>query len=275
MNKIGWCTETWNPIIGCSKVSAGCVNCYAERMAIRLSNILAPGEYYRHVIEGGFTIPAKWNGKTYFVESALQRPFHWKQPRMIFVCSMGDLFHESVPFEWIVKVYDVISRLPRHTFQILTKRPERMLEYYRHIGQQVKDVGFDSIPSQSDELLDYAGALPNLCVGVTIENQEQLKKRILPLLEIPAAVKFVSCEPLLSNIHLQTYLIPGADGMPEEVEKYHDYIDWVIAGPETGPHARPCKKEWIQSLYDQCKSAGVPFYDKKDILNLNLKQLPK
>lgn len=274
MTKIEWTNETWNPIIGCSKMSAGCQNCYAERMANRLAYNYKLPEEIRAAYDQVTTSTGEWCNTTAFIESALQKPFHWMKPRMIFVCSMGDLFHESVPFEWIDLVYGVISQLPRHTFQFLTKRPERMLEYYRHLGKRIKDIGYDSIPTQSDDLLDYVGALPNLQVGVTIENQEQLKKRILPLLEIPAKVKFVSCEPLLSNIDLQTYLISGADGMPEEVERYHDYIDWVIAGPETGPKARAYNSTWFGSLYSQCQSAGVPFFDKKDILGMNIKQLP-
>lgn len=254
MNKIGWCEETWNPIIGCSKKSEGCVHCYAESFAKRL--VMNPNpkvsDKYMSVID-----PSGWTGRTHLEEKALNKPFHWKKPRMIFVCSMGDLFHESVPFEWIDSVYDMMGNCPQHIFMILTKRPDRALKYFNWFGENIKNIGYDSIPSESKNPLDYFDPLENVWLGTTVESDKYLY-RIEDLLKIPAKVHFVSCEPLLGGI-----IIPN-------LQK----INWIITGPETGHNARPCKKEWIESLYNQCKAAGVPFFDKKDILGLNLKELP-
>lgn len=275
--KIEWTNETWNPIIGCSKISEGCINCYAEKMAHRLS-MMAYTKYYKKVVSFG----TGWNNNTYFVDQQLQKPFSWKKPRKIFVCSMGDLFHESVPFEWIDQVFDVISCCQQHTFQILTKRPERAFEYYKHLGQRLKNEGLDSIPSQSNDILDWVGILPNLWIGVTCENQERANERIPILLEIPAKVHYLSCEPLLSDIRfpwfggwMPSYNNPDNLGWDEPAEPMILGLDWVICGPETGQKARPIQKEWIENIYQQCKCANVPFFDKKDILGLNLKQFPE
>ncbi|MDD5358370.1 MAG: phage Gp37/Gp68 family protein [Candidatus Nanoarchaeia archaeon] len=253
-NKIGWCEETWNPVVGCTKISEGCKNCYAERMAYRLMHMeMASCESnqtlkYTYVID---VVNKGWNGKTHLIESALEKPFHWGKSRMIFVCSMGDLFHESVPFEWIDTVFKVMINNERHIFQILTKRPERMVEYFKTFK---KDKDF---PSQ------------HIWFGVTTENQDQAEKRIPYLLQIPAKVRFVSYEPALEEIDLECY---GISGCPSEF--IHE-LDWVIAGFETGAGARPFKKEWIESLYQQCKAADVPFFDKRNVLGLNIKQFPK
>jgi protein gp37 len=259
--KIQWTDESWNPIIGCTKISEGCLNCYAEKMANRLSAIALS----KSNEEIGFDISGignyslvtnngKWNGITKKVPSALEKPFHWKKPRKIFVCSMGDLFHESVPFEWIDQIFMIIAQLSRHTFQILTKRPDVMLKYFSRFKFKLFDTW------------EYEWPLNNVWLGVTTENQEQADKRISILLQIPAKVRFISCEPLLNEIHIERYLISGADGFPEEMDKYHDWIDWVIVGPETGPKARPMQKEWIDNLAIQCLNFDVPFFDKKDIL---------
>ena len=266
--KIEWTDKTWSPIIGCSKLSDGCKNCYAEKFAYRLANIYATSYYESVIVNQGH--PAnigKWNKKTYFNYRHINKPYHWKRPRMIFVCSMGDLFHESVPFEWIDKVIDMIFKCSQHTFQILTKRPERALEYF-----------------MSD--YPFFEPLENVWFGVTVENQAMADKRIPVLLQIPTKVRFVSCEPLLSEIILSdekwfNYLegyetqMRSQGNMPMETRIETNKIDWVIAGPETGPGARPMKKEWIESLYQQCEAEGVPFFDKRNELGLNLKEYPK
>jgi protein gp37 len=264
MTKIEWTNKTWNPIIGCSKISEGCKNCYAERMAKILAGIKHTGYYGNALRMHPFDLECgQWDGTTHFVNSALEKPFHWKKPQMIFVCSMGDLFHESVPFEWILKVWDVMCENPRHTFQILTKRPERMLEFYKWLGQKCKDDGLDSVPSESNNLLNYIDTPNNIWIGVTVENQKMADKRIPILLNVPVKVRFVSCEPLLGKV--SKFIM--------DIEA-NNLIDWVITGPETGPGKRPMKKEWIESLYNQCKAANIPFFDKKDTLGLNLKQFP-
>lgn len=251
MTKIEWTQKTWNPIIGCTKISTGCNNCYAEKFAHRLANIQKTQRY-------GFVLDnkGKWNGRTEIDNDMLLKPLHWRKPAMIFVCSMGDLFHESVPFEWIDKVFDIIYKCPQHTFQILTKRPEIAKQYCDYNHNQIAE---------------------NIFWGTTIENQNNIK-RIEDLLRIQAKIHFISAEPLLSNLDLSYYLpIKSYSSCPENKKEFyniHRSIDWLIAGPETGPGKRPMQKEWIESLYDQCKVANVPFFDKKNILGLNLQQYP-
>lgn len=248
--EILWTDETWNPIVGCSKVSPGCLNCYAERMAWRLACM----EYEKLPnVEQNYTTvmtSKKWNGNTVFVESALEKPLHWRKPRNIFVCSMSDLFHESVPFEWITRVFKVMEKCPQHTFQVLTKRPERMKEF---IG-----------PS-----MDH---LPNLWLGVTAENQEQADIRIPILLQIPAALRFVSVEPMLGAVDLNETSAGQVIGVCDECGEYHGNcdccmgipsLDWVIIGAESGPKRRWCKTEWVQGLVNQCKDANVPAFVKQ------------
>jgi protein gp37 len=179
---------------------------------------------------------------------------------------MGDLFHESVPFEWIDKIIDVIRWNKQHTFQILTKRPERMKGYFT---EHVPDKYY----------MENGNYLDNLWLGVTSENQEQANKRIPILLLIPAVKRFVSCEPLLSEIDFHqkhnNYFQGVVTENNGEIEFYGAAIHWVIAGPETGHNARPMQKEWIKGLQEQCKSAKVPFFDKKNTLGLNLTQIPE
>jgi len=270
-HKIGWLNmpgykpETWNPIVGCSKVSPGCDNCYAERMANRLTYALGgvgTGKNqdawiaYSDVISKG-----KWNGKTALIKSQLTKPSGWKTPRMIFVCSMSDLFHESVPFEWLLKVFIRIQENPQHLFIVLTKRPEIMAEKIKRFYNVSPNI-----------LSDYA-SLPNLWIGVTAENQEQANKRIPILLQIPAAKRFVSIEPMLGPIDFYDIVI--------NTEFYHtlkgfgdisggDFglvngpkLDWVICGGESGNKARPMHPDWVRSLRDQCKAAGTPFFFKQ------------
>lgn len=263
--KIEWTNETWNPIIGCTKISEGCTNCYAEKFAHRLASKALKddsSEYFDYSGIGAYamvTLDGKWNGKTQIVPKALEKPLHWKKPRMIFVCSMGDLFHESIPFEWIDQVMEIIAMCPQHTFQVLTKRPKRMLEY------------FDNEPGWTTVADEYP--LPNLWLGVTVENQKH-KNRILDLLKCRAKIRFVSCEPLLSEINLYPFLDEYIG--PSETMHYDwlNGLNWVIAGPETGPGKRPMKKEWIELLYNQCQHYKVPFFDKKNILGKNIQQYP-
>jgi protein gp37 len=206
---IEWTEATWNPVTGCSKVSPGCLNCYAERMAKRLQAMGQPN--YRD----GFAV------RTH--EHMLELPSSWARPRMVFVNSMGDLFHEEVPVDFIKRVFEVMERTPRHTYQLLTKRAERLAE--------------------------VASWLPwpdNVWMGVTVEDNERLP-RVQRLRESPSAVKFLSIEPLLGPLpDLQL-----------------DEIDWVIVGGESGPRARPMQQEWACLVRDACIGAGVPFFFKQ------------
>ena len=180
--------ETWNPIIGCSKVSPACTNCYAEKVATRLSNIETT-TYYKNVIENG-----KWNGKTHLVSGLLDKPLQWKKPRAIFVGSMTDVFHESVPDEWIDDIMARTQFERQHIFIFLTKRPERMKQY------------FSSREFKGKYCID--GVIQNVWLGVTAENQEQAIKRIPILLDTPAVKRFVSIEPMLSSMDLRALLDP-------------------------------------------------------------------
>ena len=222
-NPIGWCTETWNPITGCSLVSEGCRHCYALRMAMRLA--------------GRFGYPADDPFRVTFHPDRLDQPIKWKKPRRVFVCSMGDLFHEDVQPEWIARVWDVMFDCPQHTFLVLTKRPERMRLFAEW---------FDRVQGRRF-------VYPNVWLGVTVENQWAADERIPILLDAPAAHRFVSCEPLLGRVDLGRYV--GWFGEQSG-------IDWVIAGGESGPGARPSNPDWFRSLRDQCQVVATPFYLK-------------
>ena len=247
--KIEWTDETWNPVVGCTKVSEGCQNCYAERMAYRLACM--GQKKYRAVIstDGGV-----WNYKTYCDESALETPLHWRKPRQIFVCSMGDLFHESVPFEFINKVMNTINKCDgkyqnegkcNHIFQILTKRPKRMKEFFdRYYGHYYKE----GITCDEKD---------RIWLGVTPTKDEDIST----LLQTPAAHRFVSLEPLLEDVDIEWWLRVNKIGRNRH-PRYTQKLDWVIVGAETGHHARYCPIEWIESVVEQCKAAGVPVFVK-------------
>lgn len=206
---IEWTDSTWNPVTGCTKISAGCMNCYAERMAMRLK---AMGQdNYRN----GFEVTLH--------EKSLELPLRWRKPQNIFVNSMSDLFHEDVPVEFILRVFDVMRRADWHRFQILTKRSERMLEL--------------------DPILPWAD---NIWMGVTVE-RDDCRYRIHDLRRTGAAIKFLSLEPLLGPLH--NLDLSG--------------IDWAIVGGESGIGARPVQPEWVRDLRDQCLAAGVPFFFKQ------------
>lgn len=206
---IEWTESTWNPLTGCTKISPGCKHCYAERMAKRLQAMGQPN--YRN----GFELTLH--------DHALEIPLNWKQPQMIFVNSMSDLFHEDVPLEFIQKVFDTMTKAYWHTFQVLTKRSDRLLEFDK-------------------ELLWPE----NVWMGVSVENQNYTF-RIDHLRETHAVIKFLSLEPLLGplvNLNLSG-------------------IHWVIVGGESGPGARPIQGSWIRDIRDQCLDAGVPFFFKQ------------
>lgn len=206
---IEWTEATWNPVTGCTKISAGCRNCYAERMAFRLQAMGQPNYL------GGFDVAMH--------ESALDLPLRWSKPRLVFVNSMSDLFHERVPAEFIERVFSVMAQCPQHTFQVLTKRSKRLKE--------------------------IASRLPwphNVWMGVTIEEGRYVS-RIEDLRHVPSAVRFLSCEPLIGPI--ETLDLGG--------------IHWVIVGGESGPGARPMKPERVEAIMAKCHSAGVPFFFKQ------------
>jgi len=230
MTKIEWADETWNPITGCTPISEGCQNCYAKRIAKRLA--------------GRYGYPREDPFRVTFHEDRLHQPKNWR-PRRIFVCSMGDLFHEDVADEWIKAVFDTIYRYRHHEYMILTKRPERLRDM---IGDLLRDVY--SLANWRE------GMLPDhLQIGVTAENQKRADERIPILLQIPAAVRFVSVEPMLGYIDL--------DKTCGKSWCWRGDLDWVICGAETGPKARPMQIDWAIDLKNQCKAANVPFFFKK------------
>lgn len=244
---IEWTDATWNPITGCMVVSPGCTNCYAMRLAgTRLKH---------HRSRAGLTRDTKagpvWTGEVRFNEQWLDQPPRWKTPRRIFVCAHGDLFAENVPDEWIDRVFAVMELCPQHTFQLLSKRSARMRE---HLTEQ------RPLP------------LPNCWLGVSVEDQVRADERIPDLLATPAAVRFISCEPMLGPIRIpagrcrECGAINILDGLRCEGCGRHtlaDRIRWVICGGESGPGARPMNPDWARSLRDQCTSAGVPYFFKQ------------
>lgn len=228
-SKIEWTHTTWNPVVGCRKVSDGCRFCYAERMAHRLAGMAAEAasrdrtagrkDLYRGVISKR----GRWNGQIRLAHQALDDPLRWRKPRMIFVNSMSDLFHPLVPLAFIEQVADVIRRCPQHTFQILTKRPERL--------------------AALSSSLQWP---QNAWLGTSIED-DRVQSRLDSLREVPAGLRFLSLEPLLGplpNLNL-------------------DGIGWVICGGESGPHARPIRIEWVRDIREQCAQKAVPFFFKQ------------
>ena len=282
--KIDWTDETWNPVVGCSKVSPGCLNCYAERMGRRLAymgndNYKRVIEYVEEDLSGENVVNTPeswfegWTGETVCIESKLTEPLHWRKPRKIFVCSMGDLFHESVPFEFIDKVFNIMMLCPQHTFQVLTKRPERMKEFFEKRPSNLW-AGW----TKRNGNIEQAWPFPNVWLGVTAENQEMADKRIPILLQTPAAKRFVSIEPMLGEIE-----IDFGDNMTDDEDsgvgcapcdlggiRHQHYVgelcnrslDLVICGGESGPRARFMRLDWARMLRNECQDAGVPFFFK-------------
>lgn len=214
--KIEWATTVWNPVTGCTKISEGCKNCYAEGIAKR------------------FWGERKFTDVQCYPER-LSQPEKWKKGQRIFVNSMSDLFHPDVPYDFIVDVFAVMNANRQHTFIVLTKRPDR---YYQFMSGAVKPI-------------------PNVWIGVSVENQKAADERIPILLQAQAAVRFVSCEPLLGNVNLKGFYKNGmwVDGQ--------NRIDWVIVGGESGTRARPMHPNWVRSIRDQCQEANVPFFFKQ------------
>jgi protein gp37 len=335
--KIEWTEATWNPITGCSVTSPGCTNCYAMKLAgTRLRD---------HPSRAGLTADSRagpvWTGETRFNEEWLDQPLRWKRPRMIFVCAHGDLFHESVPDDWIDRVFAVMALCPQHTFQVLTKRSARMREYLSNvwgnhdaeIARTTKAVNYvfsvaghrgswGRCGSTSTSITtigrgtgarEYAmlrrtpdggverfywrdgeetwtrcadafaarvptwGAhegefgwglkewpLPNVWLGVSVEDQQRADERIPDLLATPARRRWLSCEPLLGPVDLKGSIYARVEGdIRRRPMRTAPYICWIVAGGESGPGARPMQPDWARSLRDQCATAAVPFFFKQ------------
>lgn len=267
---IEWTEATWNPITGCTLVSEGCRHCYAAELATtRLRNHPSRTGLARKNAAG----EAKFTGEVRFHEQWLDQPLRWKRPRRIFVCAHSDLFHESVPDEWIDRVFAVMALAPQHTFQCLTKRPERARDYLSGLTVGVRIAGAAiRIPQVGRDVMTFTvdWPLPNVWLGTSVEDQAAADARIPVLLAAPAAVHFLSAEPLLGPIDLTgEYLTARLGNYPfpwlpdEHRTKIVEMLDWVIVGGESGRHARPMHPEWARSLRDQCAAAGVAFFFKQ------------
>ena len=308
---IEWTDATWNIVTGCSVVSPGCTNCYAMRLAgTRLRD---------HPSRQGLTVASKagpvWNGQVRFNAEWLAQPLRWAKPRRIFVAAHGDLFHEEVPFGWVMRILEVMYRTPQHTYQILTKRPDRMREFFRLWSDVNEAEDWDFKGAQGPEAVraahssgrgqlfadmleamgkpppgcaypffDWAGGmsryedvLPNVWLGVSVEDQARANEQIPLLLETPAAVRWISAEPLLGPVSIAEWLeswcascrrplIGGGHFVGRACGTCHDItarLDWVVAGGESGAGARPMHPDWARQLRDQCAAAGVPFLFKQ------------
>ncbi len=218
-SNIEWTQSTWNPVRGCTRVSEGCKFCYAERIAARFSKKGFAYEGFAKMTKAG----PRWSNKVEPVPELLDMPLKWKKPQLIFVNSMSDLFHDDVPLDFILKVFDTMRKAKQHHFQVLTKRSKRLVKLSSEI--------------QWPE---------NVWMGVSVENQDYIF-RIDDLRKTAAKIKFLSLEPLigeLKNLNLT-------------------HIDWVIVGGESGPGARPIEEKWIIDIRDQCQEASVPFFFKQ------------
>lgn len=236
-SSIEWTEATWNPVTGCTRVSAGCDNCYAVAMTKRLDAI--GQEKYQGLVNPG---KQHFNGVVKLHRDSLIIPLRRNKPTLYFVNSMSDLFHKEVPQKFIQAVFDVMAQTPHHTYQILTKRPDRMACIVPRL-------------SVADDKLYSENPLPNVWLGTSVENQATAEERIPFLQKTPAAVRFLSCEPLLGPLDLREYLNPFASLGCE--------IHWVIVGGESGWNARPMKKTWVRSIRKQCHDAGVAFFFKQ------------
>ncbi|MFE4420385.1 DUF5131 family protein [Streptomyces sp. NPDC056817] len=279
--KIEWTDETWNVVTGCEKVSPGCDNCYAETFAERWRGI--PGHHFA----AGFDVTLR--------PERLTLPLRWRKPKRVFVNSMSDLFHKDIPDEYIARVWAVMALTPHHTYQILTKRHGRMRSLvgssdFRRLceKEQAALVNDDATPlaryqreqKTSQWWSDFADPLRNVWLGVSVEDQKRADLRIPALLDTPAAVRFLSCEPLLGPVDLTAYLAgrlpvtdPEADapdgatvnGMERHGGEWvrQQELHWVIVGGESGRGARPMAPQWATTLRDQCAAANMPFFFKQ------------
>lgn len=294
---IEWTEGTWNPLLGCDKCSAGCKFCYAIRTAWRLMHNPNPtiAAAYAGLVEQRPDGSLNWTGRINLLPERLKQPIAWKEPKKIFVNSQSDLFHVNVPDAFIDQVFAVMGVCPQHTFQVLTKRADRMCDYVRGLRERSANRYF--LPALFDNaagLIDAAGdlkladylwkaankhagkntfPLPNVHLGVSVEDQKAADERIPHLLSTPAAVRFLSCEPLLGPMdlrHVQHDRIVEIDALTGDHGVYRPLqgrsdarVHWVIVGGESGPGARPMHPDWARSLRDQCQAAGVPFLYKQ------------
>ncbi len=274
---IEWTDPTWNVVTGCSVVSPGCTNCYAMR--------LAGGRMQHHPSRAGLTIDSKagpvWNGQVRFNEAWLTQPINWRKPRRIFVAAHGDLFHEGVTDAQLDQILCVMAIARQHTYQVLTKRPERMRDYLAALTPVFEERMW------ATGLLEFSNdltwPLANVWLGVSVEDQARADERVPILLETPAAVRWISAEPLLGPVNLSALSFPKDCDCLDASPTYDAFtasvycegccegpepmtggrLDWVVVGGESGPGARPMHPDWVRRIRDQCADAGVPFLFKQ------------
>ena len=245
-SKIEWTDSTWNPVTGCTKVSAGCKYCYAERLWPRMGTGRPFTEVQCH-------------------PERLEIPMHWRKPRRIFVNSMSDLFHEGLDPDFIARVYAIMARCPQHQFQVLTKRPLMRRNLFGTITWVARVRDYAAITYGTGAWMPDFWPLKNVWAGVSVEDQATADERIPLLLDTPAALRFVSYEPALGPVDLtQLVEVNGValNALPHGVTRTQ-CLDWVIAGGESGPGARPAHPKWFRGVRDQCAAAGVPFFFKQ------------
>lgn len=278
MSKIQWTDATWNPTRGCTRVSPGCENCYAERQAIRMAGFERSRELeapYKGLVERSPKGP-RWTGKIRLVPEKLEEPLRRRKPTRWFVDSMSDLFHEQIPDSYIAKVFGVMAFAAKHTFQILTKRQERMRNFvsqnqdaiYSEYELRWKAIG----GAEHHAARAWSWPLPNVWLGVSVEDQKRFAERWPELAKTPAAVRFLSVEPLLEALEFHEccslcggWSVQGKRLQCERCGALWSGVrpDWIIVGGESGPGARPCNVEWIRSIVRQCREAGVPCFVKQ------------
>lgn len=264
----------WNPMRGCTRVSEGCRNCYAERIAGRFS---APGQPF-HGFATQTPNGGRWTGRVEMIPDRLDLPLRWRKPARIFVNSAFDLFHEGVPTDWIDMVFAVMAAAPGHTFQVLTKRAQRMRQYLAnldHLRERIIKAAALHLPipwGVERRMGDFPLPLPNVWLGISAEDQPRLEERWPYLATTPAAVRWISAEPLLGGLDLAN-IRPDATMKVDALAGYAEHllgmretvarVDWIVAGGESGPGARPMNPAWARGLRDQCAAAGVAFNFKQ------------
>ena len=266
---IEWTDSTWSPVRGCSRVSPGCRFCYAEAIAARFSDA---GQPYHGLAKRTADGP-RWTGQVRLIPEVLDQPLRWRRPRRIFVNSMSDLFHEALSNEDIAAVFGVMATAPQHTYQCLTKRSMRMRDWVEWAGSfsdpwtechalaLERDGPCEIIHKRSREAPLRPWSLPNVWLGVSVEDQQRADERIPLLLQTPAAVRFLSCEPLLSPIDLSRWLDCGPAGHLGPCALHRP--QWVIVGGESGPPARLMDLAWARSIVEQCRAAKVACFVKQ------------
>jgi protein gp37 len=286
--------RSWNPTQGCSRVSEGCRACYAERLAARF----AETGWSQGLIN---LKTRKWNGVVRLASHKLADPLRWREPSTVFVNSMSDLFHETLTNEQIAAVFGVMAATPRHTYQILTKRARRMREWFEWVDATcmkiadstnpwwrvlhcLSEAGYAMAGDDDAPLPGGSGAtwpLGNVWLGTSTENQPAADERIPDLLATPAAVRFLSVEPMLGPVdlrcvqHERTFevdALTGDHGVTRPLAGRGPRVDWIICGAESGPGARPMDHAWARSLRDQCRAAGVAFFVKQLVVNGKLRK---